>query len=379
MTADDLTVIRARTRSEMTAFLRVPYRTYRDDPCWVAPLEREQRAFLDRRRHPFFEDADAELFLARRGRQVVGRVAAIDNRRHNIVHGATDGFFGFFECDNDPEAAAALLDIAAGWLRDRGLTTVLGPTNPSTNYECGLLVDGFDDPPLVMMPYNPPYYPKLVEAAGFAPTKDLLSWRLPDNDPPAAVARVAEAIRGRGGVRVRSLDMGRFKAEVAVIGEIYHSAWADNWGFVPMSDGELGHLARVLKPGIRPELALVAEVHGEPAAFALGLPDLNQALRPARGRLLTWGMPIGLLRVMVASRRISRGRLVAVGINRRFRYLGIDAILYMDLLAACRRLGLRSEIAWTLANNSDANRVLAKLGAERTKTHRIYHRNLRAS
>lgn len=362
----------ARTRAEVSAFIRMPYRIYRDDPHWVAPLERERRAFLDRGRNPFFAHADAELFLARRGRLVVGRIAAVHNRQHNAFHHTTDGFFGMFECDRDPAAATALLGTAAGWLRARGLTTVLGPASFSTNHECGLLVTGFDDPPLAMMPYNPPYYAELVEQAGFVPAKDLLSWHLPTTGQPAGVARVAQAARDRAGVRVRPVALRRFHTELAAIREIYNAAWADNWGFTPMSDPELAHLARALRPAIRPELALIAEVHGEPAGFALVLPDVNQALRPARGRLATCGVPIGLLRMATAARRINRVRVVAVGIKSDYRRQGLDAILYVDLVAACRRLGLGVEAGWTLEDNTPANQFLIRMGARHTRTHRMY-------
>lgn len=287
-----VTVTPVEDRAATTAFIRLPYALYRDEPHWVAPLEREVRAFLDPRRNPFFETAEARLFLARRGRRTVGRIAAVTDPRFHERHDYKCGHFGLFECADDLEAAGALFDAAADWLAGRGLTRMLGPLSFSVNDECGLLVDGFDGPPSVGIPYNPPYYADLLTGCGFGKAKDLLSWLVPmppDGEPPAAIARVAARTLADPAVRVRPLDRDRYEADMAVIKDIYNDAWAENYASVPLTDAEFLHMAAQLKSVVHPELVRIAEVDGEPAAFTLWVPDVNQALRTARGRLTTWG------------------------------------------------------------------------------------------
>ncbi|RLU80190.1 N-acetyltransferase [Streptomyces griseocarneus] len=318
------------------------------------------------------------LFLAYRGKEITGRVAAISNPRHNTHHGSSDGFFGLFECTDDPDAAQALFEAAAGWLRARGLTSVIGPVSFSTNGECGTLVEGFSSPPTILTPYNPPYHAELLGSCGFAKAKDLWAWEwTPDAVTDEAVTRLAEHTAHRRCVRVRSLDMRDFAAEVPRLREIYNSAWERNWGFVPATEREFGHLAAQLRRIVRPELALLAEVDGDPAAFCLTVPDANQALLAVGGRLTRLGVPVGLFRAARAAKSTNRCRLIAMGVKRKYRYQGLDALLCTRSIQAVRRLGYAScEISWVLEDNEPVTRAVTRMGGQRSKTYRIYQRPL---
>jgi GNAT superfamily N-acetyltransferase len=374
----DVQVTPVRGSAEKMQFIRFAYSIYRNDPSWVPPLEMERKDFLDPKKNPFFAYGELELFLARRGKDVVGRIAAIRNPRHMEVHGTQEGFFGLFECINDAGVARALLDTAAAWLRERGMDSMLGPANVSSNQDWGLLIDGFGTPPAIMMPHNPTYYQGLLEANGLTKAKDLYAFELSSSvEPPEKVVRIAEKIRQREGITVRPANLKDFKAEVERIREIYNSAWEKNWGFVPFTDAEFDHLAKEMKAIVRPELALMAEVKGEPVAFSLTLPDANQAIKAANGRLTQFGLPIGLAKLVLASRRINRLRLVILGIKEGYRRRGLDAILYLDTLRAAKKLGyVGGEISWTLEDNHLVNRAIESMGGQRSKTYRVYQRAL---
>ncbi|WP_438358989.1 N-acetyltransferase [Corallococcus carmarthensis] len=372
----DVQVTPVRGAADRTAFIRLPYSLYRDDPNWVPPLEMERRDFLDPKKNPFFDYAEVELFLARRGQDVVGRVAAIKNPRHMEFHGTKEGFFGLFECVNDAGVARALLDAASAWLKARGIDTVLGPANFSSNQDWGLLVEGYESPPALMMPFNPAYYAGLLEACGFTKAKDLWAWELSSSTPPPEkVARIAEKIRKREGVTVRAVNLKDFPAEVARIKEIYNAAWEKNWGFIPFTDREFDHMAKEMKAIVRPELVLIAEVKGEPVAFSMTLPDANPAFKAANGRLTTFGLPMGLLKLVLASRKLKRLRLLTLGIKEGYRRRGLDAILYLDTLRTAKELGYTGgEISWTLEDNHLVNRAIESMGGQRSKTYRVFQR-----
>ncbi|MBE4752477.1 N-acetyltransferase [Corallococcus sp. ZKHCc1 1396] len=372
----DVQVTPVRGASDRTAFIRLPYALYRDDPNWVPPLEMERKDFLDPKKNPFFDYAEVELFLARRGSDVVGRVAAIKNPRHMEVHGTKEGFFGLFECVNDAGVARGLLDAASAWLKARGIDRLLGPANFSSNQDWGLLVEGFDTPPALMMPYNPTYYLGLLETCGFTKAKDLWAYELSSSaEPPEKVARIAEKIRQREGVTVRPVNLKDFPAEVARIKEVYNSAWEKNWGFIPFTEREFDHMAKEMKTIVRPELVLIAEVKGEPVAFSMTLPDANPAFKAANGRLTTFGLPIGLMKLVLASRSLKRLRLLTLGIKEGYRRRGLDAILYLDTLRTAKALGYTGgEISWTLEDNHLVNRAIESMGGQRSKTYRVFQR-----
>ncbi|MFJ6573281.1 GNAT family N-acetyltransferase [Streptomyces sp. NPDC091292] len=375
--SDPYDVAVVRTRADRSAFIGFPHVLHRHEPLWVPPLRSEQRKLMDRGSHPFYEFGRAEFFLVRRGGRVVGRIAAVDNPNHNLFHGTKDGFFGLFDCVDDPGAAEALFTAAASWLRERGLVTLLGPVSPSTNYECGLLTEGFDLRPAVQMPYNPPHYPGLMSGCGFTTATDMLAWELPTTvHEDSKLLRLLRSGSDRG-IRVRPLNLRNFAAESDVVKEIYNSAWERNWGFSPMTDREFHALAQQLRPLLRPGLGVVAEVRGEPAGFALAVPDFAPALAAANGRLHTWGIPLGLLRLLHASRRLDRVRAVVLGVREECRGRGIELFLGMELSRVAQRLGYPvMEASWMLADNHRANRTMKLAGARVIKKYRIYQRPL---
>jgi GNAT superfamily N-acetyltransferase len=367
-----LEVTAVRGRVDLEAFIALPYRLHRDDPRWVPPLRRDVRMLLSRTKNPFFEHAEAEYFLARREGEVVGRIAAIHNRLHNEVHADRVGFFGFFEAVNDAAVAAALLEAAAAWLQPRRLDVLRGPVSFSTNDEAGLLVDGFETPPAVMMPHNPPYYATLLEAAGLHKAKDLLAYQRSDTGLPERLVRGASLTEQRYGLRVRALDMKRFDREVEVIKRLYNASWERNWGFVPMTDHEIDHLARQLKPVVVPEIVLFAERGDETAGFAVALPDLNVALRAnPSGRMFP-----GILKVLWAARKIDRIRILLLGVVPAWRGKGIDVMLFKHVWEKATAKGYYwGEGGWILEDNHAMRNGLERMGFEVYKTYRIYERN----
>lgn len=360
----------------MRRFVGLPWRIYRDDPAWVPPLRSDVRKLL-RRRHPFFQHSEAEYFLAFRGPEAVGRIAAIVNRAYNRFHGAHTGFVGLFECVDDAEVAASLLDAAAGWLRSRGMTGAMGPFNLSTNdelYSPGVLVEGFDREPALLMAHSPPYYAGLFAHAGWTKVRDLLAYRIARDAPPdrlvRALDRAASALKG---LEVRPLDPRRLEREVEAIREVYNSAWERNWGFTPLADAEVRHLARQLRPILDPRIALIAEVHGRPAAFALAFPDYNQVLRHVDGRLL----PTGFLKVLFHRRRIDRIRVMALGLRPEHRLTGLDALLYLRVFQNGLAAGYReAEASWILEDNWPMRRGLERMGGVPYKTYRVFETTL---
>jgi GNAT superfamily N-acetyltransferase len=374
--SSDVTITPVQSAQDREAFIRFPYTLYAGDPNWVPPLEMERRDFLDPKKNPWFEFGSVELFLARREGKVVGRIAAVNDPHWNDYYKTKLGFFGMFESIDDVTVARGLFDAAASWVKAQGFAEMMGPFNFSTNYECAVLVEGFEAPPAVMMTYNPRYYDALYTACGFAKAKDLWAFDLSSSvPPPEKVVRVAEKIRQREGLVIRPIRMNDFANEVRRVKEIYNAAWEDNWGFVPMTEHEFDHIAKEMKAILRPELVLIAEVKGDPVAFSMTLPDANYALKAAGGRLTKWGLPIGLIKLLLASRRIRRLRLITLGIKEGFRKRGIDAVLYLDTITTAKRLGYSGgEISWTLEDNHLVNRAIEMMGGKKTKTYRIYQR-----
>jgi GNAT superfamily N-acetyltransferase len=369
-----------RSKGERRTFIELPFRLYRGDPFWVPPIKADVAEMLDPRRHPFHQHAEVELFLAYAGSdaiptegRVVGRIAAVHNRLHLEVHQEPVGFFGFFECENDPEVAAALFDAAGAWLRQRGLAVMRGPASPSLNEEAGLLVQGFGSPPVLMMPYNPAWYADLIEGCGFRKAKDLLAYYRGHAAQPERLVRMAEALAKRHRITVRGMDKRRFWDEVERIRTIYNSAWEKNWGFVPMTEAEFTHLAKKMKPVVDPDLVAFAEVDGTLAGFALGIPDLNRALKHADGSL--W--PLGWAKVLWHSRKIDTFRVLTLGVLEEYRKTGAAEMMYLYLLRTGPPKGItKGEFSWILEDNAPMRAGLEKLGAEVYKVYRLYDRDL---
>lgn len=367
-----LAVARVAGRRDTTRFITFPERLYRGYPCWVPPLRFERRRFLDPRWNPFFEHADVGLFLAVDGAGVVrGRIAAIVNFNHVETHREAVGFFGLFESENDPHVAHRLLDAAAAFLRDRGMTVMRGPANMSVNDDLGLLVDGYDSPPAIMMAYNPPYYRDLVEGYGFSPVMALYAYRAEDREGqvPERLLRGLELVRRRYQHTIRPIDMRRLDADAGTLHDVYTRAWEDNWGAVPLTPREFEHLTAMLKLAADPELCLVAEVEGEVAGFCLTLPDLNPVLARLGGRLF----PFGLLKFLWYRQYVDGLRTLAMGVLKPYRNMGVDVCLYHETIARGLAKGYRHlEMSWILADNASMNLVLQKFGAEIAKTYQLY-------
>ena len=373
-----MSVIPVHSNRDLRRFIDFPYQLHARDPLWVPPLRRDVKLLLSRTKNPFFEHAEAEYFLAERGGQMVGRIAAIANRLHNQTHGDKVGFFGFFETVDDQAAADALLDAAAAWLGPRGFDTVRGPASFSTNDESGLLIEGFDTPPVLMMPHNPPYYLALLERAGFTTAKNLLVYQHGRQQGqiipvPERLTRATRLITERLGITVRPLRMNDFKAEVDRVKALYNAAWEHNWGFVPMTDPEIDHLAAQFKPVVVPSLVPFVEKDGKVIAFALALPDLNSILATNRsGRMF----PV-ILKLLwkLKTNRVYRLRITLLGVLPEYRGKGIDAVLYHWIWTRGGMLNYSwGEAGWILEDNPAMNAGLVKMGFTVYKTYRLLDR-----
>jgi GNAT superfamily N-acetyltransferase len=368
-------VIPVQSRADLDRFLEFPYRLYRGDPNWVAPLRIDQKALFDRAKHPFYKHADAQFFLAIDRGEVVGRIAAIEDRAHNQASGEKLGTFGFWEAFDSQTVADALFSAARRELAARGLTTMRGPMNPSINYECGLLIDGFDSAPAVMTTYNPPYYQGLFERAGLKKARDLFAYRMLSENGPQVISRLDRAIRVSppSDIQLRDGRLARFDQELEIIWNIYSAAWKQNWGASPMSRDEMMRLGRELKPVVIPELAQFAEIGGEPIGFALAIPDANQAIRHAGGSLF----PLGLLKILYFKSKIRSVRVVALGVLQQYQKTSAAAQLYSAIIRNSIKLGFKeADCSWILEDNVPMNRSLEFMGATRYKTYRLYEASL---
>jgi GNAT superfamily N-acetyltransferase len=367
-----LEIIPADTGNALRAFINLPYRLYRDQPHFVPPLRRERRDLFDKAHHPFFRHAEGAFFLARRNGQPVGRIEAIVNHAHNQFHDDRVGFFGAFESENDRAVSDALLERAARWLGERRLQVIRGPVTHSTNEETGLLIEGFEEPPMVGMPYNPPYYAALLEAFGLTKAKDVYGWEVrAEQTIPEKIHRVADIVRKSTNVVVRRANFADYAGEIRRAMGVYNASWTRNWGFVPLTEAEFVHAADQLRPVLErfPEGVLLAEIAGRAVGFCLAVLDVNQALRRVPdGRLF----PFGFWHLYRGLRRVDQIRVMALGILPEFRHRGIDAVIYLELLSHGQRLGYRrAEIGWTLEDNRAMNRAIL-MGGRHHKTYRLY-------
>jgi len=373
-----LEVSEVTSRRERNAFIKFPWRIYANDPAWVPPLIIERKAFLDRRRHPFYQHGDAALFLARRDGEIVGRIMASDDPNYISLHQSNVGCFGLFECINDGDVATALFEGAARWLRKRGRSEMMGPIDYSTNYVCGLLIDGFQFPPTILTAHNPPYYRHLIESCGFTKAKDWYAWWFADPaEATTHLRRLAARFRRRCTAVIRPANLKNIRDESRRLRHIYNQAWEKNWGFVPFTEAEIEFMTRELKPLLVPEFAWIAEIGNEPVGFTLCLPDINVALQKIDGRLTRFGLPIGLIKLLLYKRRIRKGRLIALGVVEKYRRAGIAEVLVLRVMEETMvKRGMTGELSMTLEDNFMINRFLEAIGAQRYKTYRIYSKSI---
>jgi GNAT superfamily N-acetyltransferase len=360
------------SRADLRRFIEYPFAKYRGDPHWVPPLLISEREQFHPKKNPFYEHARVDLFLAERGGEVVGRVAAIDDDNHNRTHEDNLVFFGFFEAE-DGEAAKALFARVERWGRERRRRAVRGPANPSLNHSAGLLIDAFDSDPFVMMPYNPPEYPRYVEQSGYRKVKDLYAWLFERGEDISRIGRLAERVRKRHDVVIRPVDTKHWDEELERFRDLYNRAWERNWGFVRYTNREFDHLAKEFKLILDPELVALAEVEGELAGVTVALPDANQVFKRMGGRLL----PLGILHFLNRKRIIDQVRLPILGVAPEHRNKGFELAMIHDLYERAIAKGYeRCECSWTLEDNRPMNHIIEAGGARPYKTYRIYQKGI---
>lgn len=363
----------ASAGQELDRFIKLPWEIYKNDKNWVSPLLIDRKTFLNPEKNPFFKHARVKFYTAHdEKKRPVGRIAAIISHNHLKTHKDGAGFFGLFECINDQNAANLLFDEAAFFLRSQGMRIMRGPISMNINDEIGLLIDGFDTPPVIMTPYNPPYYEKLMENYGFKKEIDWFAYYIEqrDGEVPLRLTKSVELIKKRHNISIRPINMKRFDEEVEKIHQVYTSAWEKNWGAVAMTDDEFHHLARDLKMIAVPDLILIAEVDGKIAGVSVALPDINQALKRIKnGRLL----PFGIIKLLWYKNKIDMIRLTIMGVIKEYRHMGIDTCFVYETYRKSLQLGIwRCEMSQILETNIPMNNVLVKLGARLYKTYRIY-------
>lgn len=377
-TRQGVEVVPVRDARGLREFIRLPWSIYRGDPNWVPPLVSAMKKQFDAR-HPFFEHGEMQLFTARRAGRTVGRLAAIVNHLHNSYHNEKAGFWGFFDCENDQATADALFKAAGEWLAGKGMADMRGPFNPSINSECGMLIDGFDRPPVLMMPYNPRYYPALVEAAGFKCIQNLQAYRLEQagvsegQETRQRLDRLAAAIAKRHPeIVIRPLDMTRYEQDVIELSSLFNDARKDNWGFVPSTDAELRLMAKEMKMIVEPGVVLVAEVRGEKVGCVIGIPDVNPLLQKMNGRLL----PFGWLHLLRGRKRLHSLRVLGSACLPRYRHLGIIAVLFDRFICDGLALGYdEAELSWISEANVASVRTLeSAFKPTLYKQYRVYSR-----
>ena len=361
-----------KSRRERRQFVDLAWELYRDDPNWVPPLRANLAQLLGYRRHPFHDEAEVQTFLARRNGRVCGRVAAVLNHMHNRYYSEKRGFFGFFECINDQQTAKALFNAVTGWFAERGIHAVRGPVNPSMNYECGLLIQGFDSPPTFMMTYNPPNYAELIEGCGFRKTHDLLAYEGNADQLPGLEERLGGIMRQaeeRAGTTYRHLDRKRFSQDVELFLDLFNRSFVTMWGFVPMSDEEISHMAASLRHLLIPELVTFAEAEGRAVGAILALPDYNPRIKRIDGRLF----PFGFLTLLSRRERIKKVRVLSINVLPEYQRWGLGLVLMSQLVAPTLERGIETaEFSWVSEDNDLARLGLEKGGAKITKIYRLY-------
>jgi hypothetical protein len=373
----EVEIVTVSKEADWKTFIDLPWKIYSGDRNWVPPLKKMVRRLLDPEQHPFWRFSQGTFFLARRGTRAVGRIAAIIDNNYNEYRHEKMGSWGFFECENDPEAAHALFSSAEQWVANRGMHFLRGPLNPSTNYEVGMLIEGFEYPPAFMMTYNPRYYAALAESYGLTKEKDLWALILKDGNSGEKrpfLERVAQRIQEKGNVRIRPADISRFAEEIPLIKGIYDSAWSSNWGFVPMSDGELVEMGRNLVSIVDPDLVFFVYYNDEPVGFCLIVPDINPLLQRLNGKM----GPLGFLKVRLYKNDIKGLRGLLFGFKHSHQKMGLPLVAFQHLnhLRAAKQRYEYLELGWNLEDNHDINQFEMDLGARVYKRYRVYGKPL---
>jgi hypothetical protein len=374
-----LDVTAATSRAHREAFLRLPWRLYKEDPAWVPNLLLLQRDVLSEKKNPFFDHGEAQLFLARRGGEVVGRISAQIDRRHNEAHGERTGFFGFFESVDDASVARALLEAAENWLRTRGIQSCRGPFSFSIDEDVGQLVEGFQHPPMIATTHALPYYDALLAGAGYAKAMDLLGYRWDLQPPPERMREAIDRTRAVPGFSVRRINMRRLESEVDILLDIYNDAWQENWGYVRVSPRAARKIADDFRLIADPSVVLIAEVDGEPAGMIVGLPNLYEAIRDFNGFLDPWKALKLVWRLKV--RGTQTGRILLFGVKQKFQrqreLYGLPFVLLEELYQRAQKRRYEwCEESWILETNKRMNALMPYWDAHLYKRWRIYEKAL---
>ncbi len=364
----------ASSKKELLEFIKFPLSLYSQSEYYVPHLLYERRKFFNPRKNPFFDHANVEYYLAISDQgEVLGRISAHIDRDYVKFQEEKTGFFGFFDCIDDVEVAGALLEVASDFHSKKGMESLIGPMNFNTNQEIGVLIQGFDSNPFIMMPYNFPYYPRLLEGGGFVKAKDLYAYYADWGPTPGVIKRVSERVKMKSGVHLRGLDIKNFASELELFKKIYNSAWQKNWGFVPMTDEEIDYLAHDLKQIIDPSLAFFAYLNDQPVGFFLALPDYNQILKGVNGRLF----PFGLFKLLWNKRKINKLRVLIMGVIDGHRQSGIEAVMLEEIFRVMPFGGYTGgEMSWILEDNVVTNKIISRIAGDPCKVYRVYGKKL---
>lgn len=371
----DIKIIPVRTKNDLKKFIDVPWSIYPSESNWVPPLKSDFKRLLNTKKHPFWEFSKRELFIAESDGKPIGRIAAIVDDNYNKYHNEKMGIWGFFECFDDLEAAKSLFNAAEEWVQLHGMEFIRGPLNPSTNYEVGLLIDGFEHFPTIMMPWNFPYYRDLVENCGYIKEKDLFTFRLYQHDPVGPrIERLGKRVISKGHVTIRNISRKNYDSDIKLLAGLYNQAWAENWGFVPMADSEIREMGKNLKRVLDEDLVFFLLYDGEPAGVVMVLPDMNPFLKRANGRM---GLFTGI-RFLFRHRFLVGLRAAMVGLKKDFKRLGAPLVLFRHLnnLFRGHKQIQFMEGGWTLEDNKDINELLVEMGGKKCSIYRIFRKSL---
>lgn len=364
-------VIPVKDDKDLKSFIELPYRLYKKSSYWVPPLRRDVYNLFDKKKYPFWEHAEREMFLVYRNKEIVGRVCAIVDYNFIEFWNEKTGYFGFFECEDDKEAAVALFNMVRNFHKEKGMTKFVGPFNPSTNEEVGFLLEGYYLEPMIMMTYTFEYYHELATYAGLTKAKDLYAFYIETKDAPLEyLERLGSIIRKKvRDLKVRSVNLDDFSNELKKIKEVYNDAWSRNWGFVPMTDAEFNHIAKTLRDLVVPELVIIVEVDNMPVGVSLTVPNYNFILKKLNGNLNL----LGMLKFLFYKNKIKEARLMIMGVKHEYQKFGLEALMFLETFKAGMRLGYNSgELSWTLEDNHSVNNTIKKMGGRLYKKYRIY-------
>lgn len=369
-----LETVKVVSKKDLDKFISFANSLYKDNPFWVSPLKKEQINFFDKDKNPFFEHSKAQLFYVQdENKKILGRISAHTNRMHNNFHNDNKGFFGFFECVNDYNVAKLLLDSASNWLKENNCNIISGPFNFTTNDECGMLIEGFESSPFIMMPHNFQYYSNLFEDYGFQKAMDLNCWLLESDTMPDFLQSVGNKLSKNTSLNVRCLNKKNLKKDIETVFEIYQKAWEKNWGFVPMTKNEFDNTVKHLLPVVNPDLVFIAEYDNQPAGFSVALPNYNEILIKLKGKLNL----SSIIKILYYKNKLKSLRVITMGVIKEFQGKGIDSLFYYHTWKKGMELGFhKGEFSWVLETNTMMNKIAKHLGAHIHKKYRIYEKDI---